>query len=96
MRILFVGCVESSYVELKLLLEHKKNVVGIITKETSEFNADFVDLKPLADQHKISFRYAKNINDAETIKFVKSCYPDVIYCFGWSQLIKKKFWIFHH
>ena len=43
MRILFVGCVESSYLELKLLLEHNKNIVGIITKEASNFNADFVD-----------------------------------------------------
>ena len=90
MRILYVGCVESSYLELKLLLEHKKDVVGIITKKASKFHADFVDLRPLADQYKISYRYADNINDADTIKFVKDCRPDVIYCFGWSQLIKKE------
>ena len=41
MRIIFVGCVESSYLELKLLLEHKKDVVGVVTKEASKFNADF-------------------------------------------------------
>lgn len=90
MRILFVGCVESSYLELKLLLEHNKNIVGIITKEASNFNADFVDLKPLADQYMISCRYTKNINDAGTVEYVRHCQPDVIYCFGWSQLIKKE------
>lgn len=33
MRILFVGCVESSYVLLQSLLEHKKEIVGVITKK---------------------------------------------------------------
>ena len=28
MRILFVGCVESSYILLQSLLEHKKEIVG--------------------------------------------------------------------
>ncbi len=90
MRIIFVGCVESSYLELKLLLEHKKDVVGVVTKEASKFNADFVDLKPLADQYRISCKYTKNINDADTVEYVRNCRPDVIYCFGWSQLIKKE------
>lgn len=89
MRILYIGCVESSYTELELLLKNKKNVVGIITKEKSKFNSDFTDLKPLGDEYQIPCRYAKNINDEEIVKFVQECQPDVIYCFGWSQIIKK-------
>lgn len=90
MRILYIGCVESSYLELKLLLEHKKDIVGIVTKKSSKFNADFVDLSPLAKQYNIDCKYAKNINDEENVQFIKQCQPDVIYCFGWSQLIKKE------
>lgn len=90
MRIVYIGCVKASYVELKLLLEHGKNVVGIITKEQSNFNADFTDLSCLAKQYGISYKYVTNINDKENVEFIKECQPDVIYCFGWSQLIKKQ------
>ena len=90
MRILFVGCVESSFIELELLLENGKNIVGIVAKESSAFNSDFVDLKPLADKYGIVCRYVKNINDAESVAFIRQCCPDVIYCFGWSQLIKRE------
>jgi Methionyl-tRNA formyltransferase len=88
MRILFVGCVESSYLQLKLLIEHKKNIVGVITKEKSNFNADFCDISALCES--IPFVYSDNINDAKTVDFIIACQPDIIYCFGWSQLIKSK------
>lgn len=87
MRILFIGCVESSYAQLDFLLKSKKEVVGVITKEASSFNADFCDISTLCKDN-IPCRYSKDINDYETIEFVKKCNPDIIYCFGWSQLIK--------
>ena len=89
MKILYIGCVESSYPELKLLIEHKKNIVGVITKESSKVNADFVDLSPLAKEYNIPYKYAKDINAVEVENFVRECCPDVIYCFGWSQIINK-------
>ncbi len=90
MRIVYIGCVESSYCGLKALLEQKKDVVGVITMESSGFNADFVDLSPLAREYQVPCRYAKNINDCENQEFIRECLPDVIYCFGWSQLIHKE------
>ncbi len=90
MKIFYIGCVESSYTELKLLLEKKKNIVGVITKEKSKFNSDFVDLKPLAEEYNIPYMYVKDINEEESVKFIEVCQPDIIYCFGWSQLIKSK------
>ena len=53
MRIVYIGCVEASYVELNLLLENHKQVVGVVTKENSDFNSDFTNLKPLADKYNI-------------------------------------------
>lgn len=90
MRILFIGCVQSSYIELELLIKNNKNIVGVITKEKSSFNSDFEDLAPLAFQNGIPYKYVKNINDEDSIEFVKECNPDIAYCFGWSQLIKKE------
>lgn len=90
MNILYIGCVESSYIELELLLKNGKEIVGVITKQKSDFNADFVDLKSLCDQYGVNCKYIKNINSEEAKAFIQNCNPDVIYCFGWSQLIKKE------
>lgn len=88
MRILFIGCVESSYTFLNALIKISADVVGVITKEKSDFNADFVDLVPLCVQNNIPYIYVRNINDIASINFIKSKEPDIGYCLGWSQLVK--------
>lgn len=87
---IFIGCVEGSYVILEHMLKNGCRVSGIITKEKSDINADFCSLVPLAEEYGIDFICTKNVNDTETIEFVKSKEPDVIYCFGWSWLIGKE------
>ena len=91
MKILFIGCVESSYRLLKVLLENHKNVLGVMTKEKSDFNSDFCDLAPLCRQYGIPYQYVKNANDADSISFVRRVRPDICLCFGWSQLLKEDF-----
>ncbi|TEY02797.1 formyltransferase family protein [Campylobacter sp. US33a] len=91
MRIFFIGCVEFSHFALeKLLLIQNENlkIVGIATKEKSDFNADFYDLKK--DAQNIPCLYSRNINDKESIEFIKKCKPDIIFCLGWSYLIKEE------
>lgn len=85
--IVFIGCVESSYVILEYMLKNHYGVSAIITMEHSDCNADFRSLVPLADQYGIDCYCTKNVNDTETVAFVKSKKPDMIYCFGWSRLI---------
>lgn len=87
---LFIGCVESSYVLLECMLKHNYIVVGIITMKKSDINADFKSLVPLAEQYEIDYICTKNINDDETLEFVKSKEPEIIYCFGWSRLIGRE------
>ncbi len=89
MRIIFIGCVESSYRLLDKLVDLKADVVGVITKAESNFNADYQDLRPLCEKAGIPVCIVKNINDGDSIEFIKSQYADVGFCFGWSQLIKK-------
>lgn len=90
MRILFVGCVESSRVLLDALLKNKCDVCGVITKHKSDFNSDFTDLSPLCKKHNIDIHYTDDINGSSTFNYVDSLNPDVIYCFGWSQLLGKR------
>ncbi|MBD5549013.1 MAG: formyl transferase [Lachnospiraceae bacterium] len=90
MKAIFIGCVESSAIFLETLLEEKANIVGVITKEESKLNSDFVDLSDIARKNKIPYLYVKNINDSQTLKFIKELNPDMGFCLGWSQLLRKE------
>lgn len=88
MKILFIGCVKGSEELLKTLITKNFNIVGVITKRQSNFNSDFCDLSYCAKENNIDYFYTKDINDIETLEYIKSKNPDIIYCFGWSQLLK--------
>ena len=90
MKILYIGSVLFSAKALEKLIDMKANIVGVITKKESKINADFFDLSTIAKKHNIPFLYTKNINNKEAIDFIKSKNPDVVYCFGWSQLISSE------
>lgn len=90
MRILFVGCVKSSEFFLKKLIEIKANVVGVITKDESRFNTDFVDLGEICRIQKIDYFYVKHINSSESKGYIASKNVDIILCLGWSQLLDKE------
>src|SRR3990167_9339747 len=88
MRILFIGAVKFSHSALNHLIKMQANIVGVCTLEQSTFNADHVDLSFTCRSHKIEFRYTPDINSPETIDWIEGLKPDVIFCFGWSKLIK--------
>ena len=90
MRVLFIGSVEFSYKILEKLISIDSEIVGVCTKKTSPFNGDFFDLKPLCDLNSIPCCYINDINSKENIEWVKFRKPDIIFCFGWSALIKKE------
>jgi methionyl-tRNA formyltransferase len=88
MKILFIGTVEFSYATLEKLISLNANIVGVGTKNQSPFNADFADLASLCEKNKLRLRYIQDINSKSTVEWIKSLQPDVIFCFGWSYLLK--------
>lgn len=90
MRIVLIGCVKSSELFLKKLIEINAEIVGVITKEESKFNSDFVDLGKLCREHNIDYLYVKNINDSEAKEYIWNKQTDLILCLGWSQLLDKE------
>ena len=91
MKIFFVGSVLFSRILLEELLKIDNiDIVGIATKSKSTFNSDHSDLSDLAKNKNIPYEYIGDINNSETIKWINSLIPDVIFCFGWSSLIKKE------
>lgn len=89
MKIIFIGCAKSSFVLLKQCFKMNLNIIGICTKNKS-WNKDFVDLKKKFQLKKIDTIYSKNINSQKTLDWFKKKKPDLIFCFGWSEILKKK------
>lgn len=90
MRIIFVGTVEFSRYMLKKLISLNANIVGVCTKERSNFNSDYCDLSLICLEENIPYKYIDNINSKESLDWIKALNPDVIFCFGWSNLLKNE------
>lgn len=88
MRIFFIGTVEFSYQALYELIKHGYEMVGVAGREQSLLNSDFRDLAPLCKPAGIPFKYINDINHPNNIEFIRSVKPDIIYCVGWSSLLK--------
>lgn len=88
MRILFIGAVTFSAEALRELITMRVKVVGVCTLRESEFNSDHEDLTPIAEHAGIPVRHTPKVNSAENIAWIRDLKPDVIFCFGWSQLIQ--------
>ncbi|MDQ7822774.1 MAG: formyltransferase family protein [Candidatus Eremiobacteraeota bacterium] len=89
MRTLFIGTVEFSRKTLQEMIRLGADIAGVVTKERSVFNADYADLVPLCKEHSIPFHFTTSINSEETGQWIESIRPDYIFCYGWSQLIKR-------
>lgn len=90
MKAVFIGSVKFSEEILIKIIEIGVKVEGIVTKGASNFNSDFVDLSDIGIANNIPYLHAKDINSFEVIDWVIKKNPDIIFCFGWSQLLKKE------
>lgn len=91
MRIVFIGCVDFSHALLNHVLSLPNvEVVGVVTRESSNFNTDFRSLKPLSDQANILCFLDAGNRQKEISTWITSLSPDVIYCFGWPYLLQKE------
>ena len=89
MRILFIGCVKSSFYFLKAVQEQTSaEIIGVVTKVKSNYNADHVSLHPFCEENNIDWIDYKD--SAQLLQWIKEKNPDVIYCFGWSYLLPKE------
>lgn len=92
MRIVFVGAVDFSSHCLREVIQHSRHEVTVLTLplEFASFHSDYADLSAVASANNLGFHHIKNINDAETLALVKTLEPDLIFVFGWSQIISKE------
>jgi methionyl-tRNA formyltransferase len=90
MRILFIGTVIFSKNILDEIIKSKNKIVGVIGGKKTKFNSDYCDLVKYSKFKKIDSIYAENINSNKILKWVKKKKPDIIFCIGWSRLLKKQ------
>jgi methionyl-tRNA formyltransferase len=88
MRIVFIGSVKFSADMLQQLVEMNEHIVGVCTKKESIFNADHVDLRSISERNEIPWTYSNDINSGASLSWIRKLNPDVIFCFGWSEIIK--------
>lgn len=90
MRILFIGTVQFSHAVLKELLALSADVVGICTLQQADHHSDHVDLSQLAQEANVPWKYSPQIHDPDSLDWIQSLQPDVIFCFGWSRLLRRQ------
>ena len=90
MKILFIGTVLFSKNIFDEIIKSNNKVIGVIGKKQSKFNSDYYDLVKYAKRKKIESIYTNDINSLKILRWVKQRKPDIIFCIGWSQLLKKK------
>ena len=87
MKIIFDGTVNFSPTWLEHLINLGAEVVGVVTKEKSNFNTDFADLGKFCEIYDIDFLHTNDVNSTTAVSWIFFFFPDVILCFGWSSLL---------
>jgi methionyl-tRNA formyltransferase len=89
MRVVFIGAVEFSREALRRVLDTPAQVVGVCTLASSSFNADHCDLASLCAEHGLDWRHTPDLNAEDNVQWIRERRPDVIFCFGWSRLLRR-------
>ena len=90
MRIVFIGSVHFSERALNELLALGANIVGVCTLSKSNINSDHSDLSKIAKNSNVPVRITQNINDSDSVRWIRALRPDFVFCFGWSQILKRE------
>ena len=90
-RIILAGSVNSSWLTLQKLVEYKCNVVGVLGLDpaSSRNVSGYRDLKPLAEENQIPFKYFSKLNDEEVYEFASHLNVDLLWVIGLSQLVRE-------
>jgi methionyl-tRNA formyltransferase len=87
MRSVLIGTVQFSRACLDHLISRGIAPVGVVTRPGSTYNSDYASLIEPCRAADIPVHLTRDVNTEETIAWVQAQKPDVIFCFGWSQIL---------
>ena len=91
MKVGVIGCVAFSEAMLEVLLGAPGvEVVGVVTKTRSSFNADFCDLSGRAQAHGVPVFHQGGGDQHAMVDWFADLAPDVIFCVGWPNLLNQE------
>lgn len=91
MKAAFIGSVDFSHAMLSHLLTLPDlEVVGVVTRRHSTFNADFRSLEEVARSRDIPCFIAEGNNQEAMATALCDWAPEVIFCLGWSYLLRSE------
>ncbi len=90
-RIVFIGCVEEGRRSLETLLDMGENILAVftLTPERAAKTSGAVPWEEITRTHKIPLHYVDNINDSAPMGIIRDLGPDLVFCIGWTQLLKQ-------
>ena len=89
MKIVFIGTVEFSKYSLLKLVSLNAEIQGVVTRRQSPYNSDFADLTEACERNQVPVYHTNDINHEACIAWIRDKAPDILFCFGWSQLLKE-------
>jgi methionyl-tRNA formyltransferase len=91
-RVALIGCVASSQVALRSLLDIDGSrilLVGVITLRSSSFNSDYVDIAINAREHSVPVLHLEDLQtDAQQVDWLRKLKVDLVFTIGWSRLLR--------
>ena len=88
MRAGFIGSAQFSQFALDVLFENPAiDIAGVVTRETSGGNDDFVCLTPFADKQGVDSLNADGVDDDSLVEWMAGKSADIWFCLGWNRLL---------
>jgi methionyl-tRNA formyltransferase len=88
MKSVLIGTVQFTRACLAHLIARGAAPAGVVARRAAPGNADFAPLDDLCAESGIDIHYSDDVNGAETVGWLNALAPEVIFCFGWSRLLK--------
>ena len=87
-KVIVIGTVQFTLEMLKVI-DQSAEVVGVITSDSNLLNSDYADLSPYCLKQGIPVYKTNDVNTKDTLSWVIERKAEVIFCLGWSRLIKQ-------
>lgn len=91
MKSIVLGTVDFTASVIEKLVSIGHVPLGVVTRLTPGRHSDFFDLEPLCLEHTIPLLKNDSANSLETLAWIKRFAPDIIFCAGWSEILKQPF-----